>query len=156
MENTTSIPIASVIPGPAYSKTGIKKLPPSLSNPVAGSSPESALAPENEWMPLAPGESRWYAFKYDYNQHTGPSSVAIYLDTEVINALQFEVMTSDFKIFGASTQRDTSKGVSWEDLRLIWTSRTLISGTYFVEIQNRSDQAARYRLEISGKDVSWK
>lgn len=124
--------------------------------PAGGMTAATALSPDGEWVMLGAGEARWYSFKYDYDQHAdNPSEVTIHLDTEVIGALGFEIMTSGMDIFGEGTPKNLITGIPGDDSRLIWVGRTSVSGTYYVLVKNNSDAPALYQLDISGADVSF-
>jgi hypothetical protein len=57
----------------------------------AGTGPDDALAPDGEWQPMDPGESRWYAFQYAGDG----SQVEVGLQVDPHESATFAVWTPD-------------------------------------------------------------
>lgn len=134
-----------------------------------GYGPNSALSPSNDWNSLAPDESRWYTFHYDYDQMTDIATEAtVELQSRYEDTISFEIWTprtvqhwingddSDtWNSVGAGTKLSGQTGNDVDDSTLIWASEGSVSETYYVVVTNARDSVSNYNLSISGVDVSF-
>jgi hypothetical protein len=132
--------------------------PPAVAGQPGGTGPDDALAPADEWQPLEPGKSLWYAFYYKGDG----SQIEVRMDVEPKDpevGATFAVWTpeeiNDWRL-GLEAQpvgrgsRDPTAGGS-----LLWTGSFTTEGTYYVVVEHTGTPGTSYYLlEISGSSVS--
>ena len=138
---------------------------------VAGSSPESALAPTVGWMTVKPGESHWYQFDYDYahkneSDDNEPSRAIATLEMTNPGSVGFVVQTPDR--FGPWLDKDDDPGVLgvgsplylgtdddsdsvYSADELVWAGSARSSGTYYIIVEGDGP----YRLTVTGDTVNF-
>ncbi|MCB0182610.1 MAG: hypothetical protein KDE31_00005, partial [Caldilineaceae bacterium] len=131
---------------------------------MAGMGPASALSPTGARRTLAPGESRWYTFRYAEGADAdNPSEAVVELAISRPNSIDFEVWTEenvqqwangeDFTPTGAGTPAFAIEDGDSDnrDRRLLrWVGSGAATTTWYVIVENTSDSAASYRLTVSG------
>lgn len=133
---------------------------------AAGSGPSYAVAPTVGWATVAPGESHWYTFHYDYSSgDDDPAEQAIAL-LEMANpgGVTFEVQTMDRlgpHVFGDDIPgplgvgsqlfrgMDDDGDAVLDAHKLVWAGSARASERYFVIVEG----AGAYRLTVSGDTV---
>jgi hypothetical protein len=142
---------------------------PAMAAEDPGYGPESAVTPNNAWSSLAPGESRWYTFHYDYDQIADEATETIVeLKSQYEDAVGFEVWTprtvqhwangddtDTWNPVGAGSKLSEQTGEESDDATLLWVSNGSVSETYYVIVTNARDSESAYNLSISGVDVSF-
>ena len=138
---------------------------------VAGSNPESALAPTVGWMTVKPGESHWYQFDYDYvhkneSDDNEPSRAIATLEMTNSGSVGFVVQTPDR--FGPWLDEDDDPGVLgvgsplylgtdddndsvYSADELVWAGSARSSGTYYIIVEGDGP----YRLSVTGETVNF-
>lgn len=136
--------------------------------PTAGFGPDTALAATGDWEGLAPGESRWYVFHYDYdnsNDSNTPSQAVVELEMGNEDSVSFEVWTQgqlrlwadevDFDAIGVGSKKSNFTRNDDHDTKLLWAVQERASETFYVIVENERDIPSYYALDISGRDVSF-
>lgn len=132
-----------------------------------GIGPATALAPMNVRRTLAPGEERWYTFRYAGGaDDENPSEAVAELAISRPNSIDFEVWTEDdvrqwangedFTPTGAGTPAFAIEDGNSDnrDRRLLrWVGSGQATTTWYIVVENNSDAAASYRLTVTGPDV---
>ncbi len=134
---------------------------------LGGYGPYDAIAPTEGEVVLAPGEARWYTFKYDYDDSDSPSDAIAVLDMTMPESVSFEVWTPDtvrewvngdeYNAIGAGTnvKIDNDDDSDLNLNRLQWVGGSKASGQYFIVVENETDQAATFTLAVTGEDVKF-
>ncbi len=144
-------------------------LTPVLAVEDPGYGPDSAQTPSSGWVSIAPGESQWYTFHYDYDQiDEVATEVFVEMKTQYEDAMRFEVWTprtvqhwvngddrDTWNPVGGGAKLSDQTGKDADDTTLIWASTSDVSETYYVIVTNVRDSDSSYKLEISGEDVSF-
>jgi hypothetical protein len=126
---------------------------PAMAVEEPGYGPYSALSPSAGWTSLAPGESRWYTFHYDYDQMTDIATEAtVELQSQYEDTINFEIWTprtvqhwindddtDTWNPVGAGTKLSEQTGDDVDDNTLVWTSEGSVSETYYVIVTNARD-----------------
>lgn len=132
-----------------------------------GSDPANAMIPNSEWTELQPGESRWYTFDYDYDNSDDalPTEALVELEMGAENTVEFEIWTpdrlqqsatdEDIEALGVGSVKSDLTGNDDHDTKLIWSGSAPASDTYYIVVQNKTDQPAYYSLNVSGDDVTF-
>ncbi len=142
---------------------------PAMAGENPGYGPNSALTPSDGWTVLAPDESRWYTFHYDYDQIADEATETIIeLKSQYEDAVSFEVWTprtvehwingdntDTWNPVGAGSKLSEQTGDDSDDTTLRWASNGSVSETYYVIVTNTRDSESIYDLRITGADVSY-
>ena len=142
---------------------------PAMAAEDPGYGPESAVTPNNGWNSLAPGESRWYTFHYDYDQIADEATETIVeLKSQYEDSVGFEVWTprtvqhwingddtDTWNPVGGGSKVSEQTGEDSDDTTLLWVSNGSVSETYYVIVTNARDTESTYDLSISGVDISF-
>ena len=123
---------------------------------ASGTGPDDARTPVADWLPLAPGESVWYAFQYGGDG----SQIRVQLDVEPAGGAAFHVWTPEqIRRWGLGEEvhpigrgsADPSAGGG-----LLWTGVFNDAGTYYVVVEHTESQpgTSYYLLDVSGDGVS--
>jgi hypothetical protein len=123
---------------------------------ASGTGPGDARIPVADWLPLAPGESVWYAFQY----RGDGSQIWVQLDVEPTGGAAFHVWTPEqIRRWGLGEEvhpigrgsADPSAGGG-----LLWTGVFNDAGTYYVVVEHTESQpgTSYYLLDVSGDGVS--
>jgi hypothetical protein len=123
---------------------------------ASGTGPDDARAPVADWLPIAPGESVWYAFQYGGDG----SQIQIRMDVEPAGGAAFHVWTPEqIRRWGLGEEvhpigrgsADPSAGGG-----LLWTGSFNDAGTYYVVVEHTRNQpgTSYYLLDVSGDGVS--
>lgn len=136
--------------------------------PTAGFGPDTALAATGDWEGIAPGESRWYVFHYDYDNSSDdnrPSQAVVELEMGHEDSVSFEVWTQnqlrlwadgvDFDALGVGSKKSNFTGNDDHDTKLLWAVKERSSETFYVIVDNERDIASYYVLNINGQDVTF-
>ena len=120
-----------------------------------GTGPADALSPTGEWMPLANGQQVWYAFNYD----GGDTAILVRMGVSPSNSATFSVWTPENVRQWAAGEKPNpiGRGVKNDQFGgdLVWTGSFKFPGTYYVLVEQTGGTAGSYKLEISGKGVSF-
>jgi hypothetical protein len=136
----------------------------------AGSGPEDALAPSDEWVLLPVGETYWFAFQYQgHHRYWGEddeevlsawvgSELKILLDVEPDGGATFSVWTpeqvrrwglgEDVDPVGRGTENENEPG------DLFWSGSFAEPGRYYVVVEHQGTAPSSFQLSISGEVVS--
>jgi hypothetical protein len=127
---------------------------------LSGTGPDYAMSPSAEWVSIAPGQSQWYAFKYDYDEKYGPMEIRI--EATPADAARFTVRNGSQanewrrdgtnSCFGrcAGTTRDANKDGK-PDFRT-WSAHMHESGTFYIVVERAAGVTGpvSYLLKLSG------
>ena len=120
-----------------------------------GTGPADALSPTGEWMPLANGQQVWYAFNYD----GGDTAILVRMGVSPSNSATFSVWTPENVRRWAAGEKPNpiGRGVKNDQFGgdLVWTGSFKFPGTYYVLVEQTGGTAGSYKLDISGKGVSF-
>jgi hypothetical protein len=133
---------------------------------TAGIDPFSALIPNSDWTAIAPGESRYYSFRYDYDDgDLTPSQALVELEMGTENTVEFEIWTgeqvrlwsngTDFDAVGMGNLKSDFTGNKFHDTKLIWAGSGTASEDFTIVVKNTTDVPAYYSLNVSGEDVTY-
>lgn len=136
----------------------------------AGTGPDNALAPSDEWIPISEGDVSWYAFQYrghhEFDEDEDGEEVAtwvatpveIWLDSEPDQDVGFAVWTEEqvrawalgeeVDPVGRGTENENEPG------DLFWAGSFGNPGRYYVVVEHEGTEPGSFRLSISGEDVS--
>jgi TolB protein len=123
---------------------------------ASGTGPDDARAPVADWLPLAPGETVWYAFQYAGDG----SQIRVQLEVEPAGGAAFLVWTPEqIRRWGLGEEvhpigrgsADPSAGGG-----LLWTGSFNDAGTYYVVVEPSGSLGGTsyYLLDVSGDGVS--
>ena len=154
-------------------------LAPSADLEVAhGSGPFDAMRVGEDAGVLAEGESRWYEFKYTYDNSDdadAPATVTVFVKGAAEDALSFEVWnpetvqhwvnqddTDDWNAVGAGSK--LSNDLTFDnneqgtlsnpyENELIWVGSSAASDTYYVIVTNETGQPQQFELSITGSSI---
>jgi hypothetical protein len=138
------------------SLAGLAMASASGTGPGTGLGPDDALLADGEWDQLRPGESHWYAFRY---QGDG-SQIQIRLQVEPHDGATFVVWTPDqiwhwglgeyVEPVGRGSSDPRAEGI------LLWSGSFPTSGTYYAVVEHAGSRAGTsyYLLDVSGDGVS--
>ena len=120
-----------------------------------GTGPADALSPTGEWLPLTNGQQVWYAFNYD----GGDTAILVRMGVSPSNSATFSVWTPEnVRQWVAGEKPDPiGSGVKNDTFGddLVWTGSFKFPGTYYVLVEQTGRTAGSYKLDISGKGVSF-
>jgi pyruvate/2-oxoglutarate dehydrogenase complex dihydrolipoamide acyltransferase (E2) component len=106
-------------------------------------------------MPLANGQQVWYAFKYD----GGDTAILVRMAVSPSNSATFSVWTPENVRQWAAGEKPNpvGRGVKNDQFGgdLIWAGSFKFPGTYYVLVEQIGRTAGSYKLDISGKGVSF-
>lgn len=143
---------------------------------MGGTDAGNAVTPTGQRTTLAPRERRWYTFKYNFDQEENANDDTVENDaSEVIaelrmaqaGALSFEVWSQDdvsrwqngedFTPTGAGTPAFAiGEGDDDRDRTLLrWVGSGEATVTYYLIVQNNTDETVTYRLSVMGESVSF-
>ena len=142
---------------------------------MGGTSADDAVTPTGQRTTLAPRERRWYTFKYNFNQDDNnddavdndASEAIVELRMAQAGAVSFEVWSQDdvsrwqngedFTPTGAGTPAFAiGEGDDDRDRTLLrWVGSGEATVTYYIIVQNNTDETVSYRLTVSGESVSF-
>jgi hypothetical protein len=137
---------------------------------AAGTGPDNALAPSDEWISSSEGQFFWYAFQYmghhEFEEDEDGDEVAIWiatpvqigLDAEPDEGMAFSVWTEDqvrawargeeIDPLGRGTENENEAG------DLFWAGSLGNPGRYYVVVEHQGPEPGSFRLSIGGEDVS--
>lgn len=137
---------------------------------AAGTDPDSALAPSDDWIATSEGQVLWVVFDYqghhEFEEDDDGEEVAvwiatpvqIWLDSEPDEGSVFSVWTEDqvrlwamgeeIEPLGRGTQNENEPG------DLFWAGSLGNPGRYYVVVEPQGREPGSFRLSISGEDVS--
>jgi len=120
-----------------------------------GTGPADALSPTGEWMPLTNGQQVWYAFNYD----GGDTAILVRMGVSPSNSAGFSVWTPENVRQWVAGEKPTPVGSGVKNDMfggdLVWTGSFMFPGTYYVVVEQTGGIAGSYKLDISGKGVSF-
>ena len=120
-----------------------------------GTGPADALSPTGEWMPLAAGQQEWFAFKSD----SSTSPVLVRMGVSPSGSATFSVWTpEDVRDWAAGNKPDPVGRGAKNDLLggdLVWTGTLGMPGSYYVAVDQAGPVPGNFKLDISGKGVSF-
>jgi hypothetical protein len=120
-----------------------------------GTGPADAMSPTGEWTPLAAGQQVWYAFNYD----GGDTAILVRMGVSPSNSATFSVWTPEnVRQWAAGDEpAPIGSGVKNDQFGgdLVWTGSFKFPGTYYVVVEQAGSTAGSYKLDISGKGVSF-
>jgi len=120
-----------------------------------GTGPADALSPTGEWVPLTNGQQVWYAFKYD----GGDTAILVRMAVSPSNSATFSVWTPENvrKWAAGEKPNPVGRGVKNDQFGgdLIWSGSFKFPGTYYVLVEQTGSTAGAYKLDVSGKGVSF-
>lgn len=143
---------------------------------LGGTDAGNAVTPTGQRTTLAPRERRWYTFKYNFDQEENANDDTVENDaSEAIvelrmaqaGALSFEVWSQDdvsrwengedFTPTGAGTPAFAiGEGNDDRDRTLLrWVGSGEATVTYYLIVQNNTDETVTYRLSVMGEAVSF-
>lgn len=134
---------------------------------AAPDSPETAVAPSGDWLPIQPGEKHWYTFDYTYDEDRDEfgNQVLANLTMEVANTVDFDVWSTDtvrkwaaeeeFEPVGRGTYLLDREDDDFDARQLRWVGGAAASDSYYVIVENRSQEPGFYLLTIEGVGVSF-
>ena len=106
-------------------------------------------------MPLANGQQVWYAFKYD----GGDTAILVRMAVSPSNSATFSVWTPENVRRWAAGEKPNPIGIGVKNDQfggdLVWTGSFKFPGTYYVLVEQTGGTAGSYKLDISGKGVSF-
>jgi len=137
---------------------------------MAGAGPDLALAPSDEWIPIAAGQDTWFVFQYqghhEFEEDEDGENVAvwiatpvqIWLDAEPDEAAAFSVWTAEqIRLWSLGEEVDpVGRGTAneYEAGDLFWAGSLGNPGRYYVRVEHQGTEPGSFRLSISGQDVS--
>ena len=137
---------------------------------VAGTGPDLALAPGDEWIPIAAGQDTWFVFQYqghhEFEEDEDGEEVAVWIATPVQIWLDAEPdATAAFSIWTAEQIRLWALGEEVDPLGrgtaneyeagdLFWAGSLSNPGRYYVLVEHQGTEPGSFRLSISGQDLS--
>jgi len=120
-----------------------------------GTGPADAMSPTGEWTPLAAGQQVWYAFNYD----GGDTAILVRMGVSPSNSATFSVWTPENVRHWAAGDKPAPIGSGVKNDQfggdLVWTGSFKFPGTYYVAVEQTGGTAGSYKLDISGKGVSF-
>lgn len=142
---------------------------------TGGTGPDDALAMSADTGELAPGESRWYRFKYDdgrVESDDTPETAQVRLRMEEIGCMAFEIWTprniqqwinneDDWEPVGGGTVLDYDANDGEDDdgkrdeSTLVWLGSSTAPETFYVIVENVGNSSCSYSLTIQGPTVSF-
>ncbi|MBX3011572.1 MAG: hypothetical protein KF832_08685 [Caldilineaceae bacterium] len=134
---------------------------------LGGTGPDDALSPTGETTTLDPHARRWYVFKYDYTVGENPSQVIAELQMDEPGSISFEVWSQDdlnrwrngedFTPTGAGTPAFAiGAGADNRDRTLLrWAGGSRATVTYYLIVENNTDNPMNYTLTVNGPTVSF-
>jgi len=141
-----------------------------------GYGPHSAITPTEGEVTLAPGEWRWYEFKYNYDNSDNenmPEHALATLKMEEADSIAFEVWTleevqlwsnnEEFEPVGKGTPMltidrksdDDNDELVEDEQMLAWVGSAKASQKFYIIVKNQSHRAASYTLSVTGPAVSF-
>jgi len=132
---------------------------------AAPDSPETAATPSDDWLPIQPGEKHWFTFDYVYDEDRSDFENQIFVDLtmEVANTVDFDVWSTDtvtkwaaeeeFEPVGKGTYLLDSDHDDFDARELRWVGGSMASDTFYVIVENRSQEAGYYLVNIEGMGV---
>jgi hypothetical protein len=136
----------------------------------AGTGPDNALAPSDEWISIAAGDVFWFAFQYRghhvYEENEDEEEVAIWvaspveiwLDAEPDQDVAFSIWNKDqvrawaqgeeIEPVGRGTENENESG------DLFWAGSLGNPGRYYVVVEHQGTASGAFTLSISGEDVT--
>jgi hypothetical protein len=137
---------------------------------AAGTGPDDALVPSDEWSSISDGQIFWYAFQYlghhEFEEDEDGEEVAIWiatpveiwLDSEPEEAVVFGVWTEEQVRLWAQGEEIDPVGRGTENENepgdLFWAGSLGSPGRYYIVVEQRGTEPGSFRLNISGEDVS--
>lgn len=143
---------------------------------AGGTGPDDALRIPSDSAQLEPGETRWYALTYKYDEDRSDNSALVELQMQDIGTIEFEVFTPDnvrswqngdekyeeWSPVGVGSERKEVINPDTEDEEirvdediLVWTASGTGKETFYIIVENTTDQPRSYSLQISGPAVSF-
>lgn len=120
-----------------------------------GTGPADALSPAGEWMPLTNGQQVWYAFKHD----GGDTAILVRMGVSPSNSATFSVWTPENVRQWVAGEKPApiGSGVKNDTFGddLVWTGSFNFPGAYYVLVEQTGRASGSYKLDISGKGVSF-
>jgi hypothetical protein len=130
--------------------------PAAVAAQSTGSGPDGALAPDNAWHAINPGEEHWYAFFYAGDA----SPIQVQLQVQPHQGAAFALWTPDniHRWADGAEVEPIGRGSphpSAEDT-LVWSGSFNTKGTYYVVIEHAGSHpgSSFYLLDVSGEAVS--
>jgi hypothetical protein len=131
--------------------------PASVAAPVVleGTGPHNAMAIGPNWSTVAVGQRVWYAFQYKGNS----SQIIIRVTDSPRSSIGFSVWTpGDVDAWARSGKmnpvgRGSPNAAMGNDL--VWSGNFNVKGTYYVLVEQRGAVAGNYKIEVSGKGVTF-
>lgn len=136
----------------------------------AGTGPDNAAAPSDEWVYISDGESLWYAFDYfghhEFELDEDDEEVAIWvaspvqisLDSQPDEAVGFSVWNEEqVRLWSLGEEVDPlGRGTENENEAgdLFWAGSLGNPGRYYVVVETQGTEPGTFVLSISGEDVS--
>ena len=124
---------------------------------AGGNGPDDALQPSDDWQPLEPGDSVWYAFDYAGDG----CRIEVRLATEPAESATFALWTpEEIRRWGLGLEAEPLGRGSVDPHAtgtVSWQGSFTTAGTYYVVVEQDSGYAgtSHYQLEVSGGGVSW-
>ncbi|MFN8442518.1 MAG: hypothetical protein U0175_17220 [Caldilineaceae bacterium] len=134
---------------------------------LAGTGPDYAMTPTNDWQTIQAGETHWYAFHFAYDEKHANEPVEIRLYSEpfdtamltVHNEQQAEQWRNNGKLehFGCCTLINQDKNNDGNADYALWSGTLRVSGTYYivVEVAPNTTGPVHYQFTVSGSGVSF-
>jgi hypothetical protein len=137
---------------------------------TAGTGPDNALAPGDEWVSISEGDVLWYAFQYQghhiFEEDEDDEEVAIWvaspveiwLDAEPDQDVVFSIWNEDqvrawsqgeeIEPVGRGTENENESG------DLFWAGSLGNPGRYYVVVEHQGTTPGVFTLSVIGQDVS--
>lgn len=142
-----------------------------LAGAPTGAGPDSALAPSNGWVQLAPGQQVWYAFDSSgAGSDATDAQITAELTADPAGSAAFTVWTNasaramlagdtTVTALGKGTVQTASDGnggtYNLNSGDLMWVGNSRDSENYFLVVQSTSTSASRFMLKITGNYLSF-
>ncbi len=161
----TGVPAKTAVPAEAGEELAMDAV-----GAEAGTGPDNALAPSDQWVAISEGDVYWYAFQYQghhvFEEDEDDEEVAIWvaspveiwLDAEPDQDVVFGIWNEDqvrawaqgeeIEPVGRGTENENEAG------DLFWAGSLGNPGRYYVVVEHQGTEPGAFTLSISGQDVS--